>query len=153
MKKPLMIFGGIILLLVAIVVSYVYITDGESFFRTVGIGDVHLYEYVIEANGEPLREEEADGQLYVYYDGLRIVFPENKTALLRAEVTGKNYGFSQGLVKVGGSKAFVEALYCLKQKIKDLPPGEFGFIDDEVWVHFKYDDNDKVKEILIYFGP
>lgn len=153
MKKLLLIFGSILLLLIFIVISYALITNGEGFFRTIGIDEVHLYEYVIEAKGEPLREEEADGQLYVYYDGLRIVFPENKTALIRAEVTGKNYGFSLGLVKVGSSKAFVEGLYRFKQKIKDLPQGEFGFIDDDVWVRFKYDDNDKVKEIYIYFGP
>mgnify|MGYP003289513579 CR=1 FL=1 len=40
-----------------------------------------------------------------------------------------------------------------KNLIKDLKEKEWGFIEDSVWVHFKFDSNDAVELISIYHGP
>ena len=116
-----------------------------DYYEQLGINEM------IFTDTAPLREEEIDGYLYKYYEDICIVFYENG-GFVRAEILGDTYKFDKG-VSVGSKRDWVESVFIGKQKIKDLEKNQFGFIEDYIWIHFYFDENDTVEKILVYSGP
>ena len=106
----------------------------------------------VRTTKEPLKEIVKDGYIYKYYEDLCLVY-RSSGAYVRAEITGDKYILDDG-IKVGSEKKVVEQKYAEKYKIKDLPDNEFGFIEDDVWYHFHYNELGQVETISIYtVGP
>lgn len=114
-------------------------------------GILEIIEF-IKSTQEPLRKIETKEYIYKYYEDICLVFRSSGT-YVRAEITGDKYKLNDD-IKVGSEKHVVEQTFAKKKKIRDLPDNQFGFIEDNVWYHFYYDETNKVEKILVYsVGP
>lgn len=123
-------------------------------FQT-GVGQSHLYDSIVQNKGEPLSVEQNDDQNWILcYDGLTIKFGSQLEtgALECVSITGDQYKFGIWKIGVGTSRKKIESVYRHIRKIKDLPNDEFGIIEGDTWVWFKFDENDNVSQIDITTG-
>lgn len=126
-----------------------------NYFRQLGIGQVHLYDSIIENKGEPLSiQQNEEGQWNVCYDGLEIKYGKHlETGIFECvTITGKQYKFGLWKIGIGTSREKIESVYRHIRKIKDLPDNEFGAIDGDTWVWFKFDANNNVCQIDLTDG-
>lgn len=154
MKKTL--FFSAIGIITLIIIGYLFVNPfiyERNYFSKIGIKGSHLYDNIILWKGKPIKIVENKDNFIAYYNGLNLVFVKEKGVLIRAEIVGKQYHFGLRSIGVDSTRKQVESAYKNVKKIKDPEKNEFGVIDNDVWVDFIFDSNDKVEKILIYFGP
>lgn len=130
----------------------VYQTD---YFSKLGIGESHLYDSIVQKKGKPLSvQQNNDKDWIVCYNGLKIRYGEQiETGALKCvTITGDQYKFGIWKIGVGTSRKKIESVYKHIRKIKDLPDDEFGVIEGETWVWFKFDEKNNVSQINITNG-
>ncbi len=158
MKKILYITAIIIIVVLIVLLIYfcfhplVYQTN---YFSKLGIGQSHLYDSIVQKKGKPLSLERDDTQNWILcYDGLKIRYGSQlETGVLECvTITGNQYKFGIWKIGVGTSRKKIESVYKHIRKIKDLPNDEFGIIDGDAWVWFKFDKNNNVSQIDITTG-
>lgn len=149
--REILKYGVIICSIVLIVVTIIK----AGFYNTLKYKNHEVILNEIEkvrTTKEPLKEITKDDYTYMYYEDLCFVYGSSG-AYIRAEIIGDKYMLDDG-IKVGSEKKVVDQKYADKYKIKDLPDNEFGFIEDDVWYHFYYNELGKVEKISIYtVGP
>lgn len=126
-----------------------------NYFSKLGIGKSHLYDSIIQKKGEPLSLRQDDGGNWIVsYDGLDIKYgTQLQTGVFECvTITGNQYRFGFWKIGVGTSRKKIENVYKHISKIKDLPKDEFGIIEGNTWVWFKFDKNDNVSQIDITTG-
>ena len=99
--------------------------------------------------------ERNDAQNWILcYDGLKIRYGSQlETGVLECvTITGNQYKFGFWKIGVGTSRKKIESVYKHIRKIKDLPNDEFGIIEGDTWVWFKFDKNNNVSQIDITIG-
>ena len=135
-----------VLIIYLIFLAYLFICDPFTDYEDqLGI------RKLIHGTYQPIEEKIVDGYIYKYYDDICLVFYESG-GFVRSEITGDKYKLD-GEISVGSKRSVVEEFYSKKPPIKDLEENQFGFIEDYTWVHFYFDEFDKVEKILIYTGP
>ena len=155
MKKYYFIIAIIILIVVSIYFCFHPLVYQTNYFSKLGIGQSHLYDSIVQNKGEPLSLEQNDDQNWILcYDGLTIKFGSQLEtgALECVSITGDQYKFGIWKIGVGTSRKKIESVYRHIRKIKDLPNDEFGIIEGDTWVWFKFDENDNVSQIDITTG-
>lgn len=153
MKKYCII--AIIVLLVLIYFCFHPLVYQTNYFSKLGIGQSHLYDSIVQNKGEPLSIEQNNDQKWIlYYDGLTIRYGSQLEtgAFECVSVTGNQYTFGIWKIGVGTSRKKIESVYRHIRKIKDLPNDEFGIIEGDTWVRFRFDENDNVSQIDITTG-
>ena len=90
----------------------------------------------------------------VCYDGMKIRYGSQlETGVFECvTITGNQYKFGIWKIGVGTSRKRIESIYKHIRKIKDLPNDEFGIIEGDTWVWFKFDKNNNVSQINITTG-
>lgn len=155
-KKVLMA----VILILGVCVICVFIrfrTYEKDYFGKLGLPRIFNYDDMIAIKGEPDEiQEESDGGIGTHYDGLTVFFTRGR-AFLRAEVIGDKYRFGRKGLKVGDSRKKVERACRWLTKIKGTSENEIGVIEKngkwgEVWVSYKFDENDCVSRIVLTDG-
>lgn len=126
-----------------------------DYFSKLGIGESHLYDSIVQKKGKPLSIWQNDDQNWIVcYDGLKIRYgAQLETGVFECvTITGNQYKFGFWKIGVGTSRKKLESVYKHICKIKDLPIDEFGIIEGDTWVWFKFDKNNNVSQIDITTG-
>lgn len=126
-----------------------------NYFSKLGIGQSHLYNSIIQKKGKPLSiQQDNSGNWIVCYDGLKIKYgTQLQTGVFECiTITGNQYRFGIWRIGVGTSRKTIENIYKHISKIKDLPKDEFGIIEGDTWVWFKFDKNNNVSQIDLTTG-
>lgn len=151
-KSVSFVFIAIALIIVCYLLLYPFVYEGQ-YFEKIGTNGAVWYKDIVYFKGNPVKQEKTNDEFLAYYDGLTLVFDKTGQKLIRSEITGKQYRFGLRSIGVGSTRKQVEIAYTNVKKIIDLDKDEFGAIDNRVWVDFKFDSNEKVERILLYYGP
>lgn len=147
----------IMVVLIALLIYFCFhpLVYQTNYFSKLGIGQSHLYASIVQKKGKPLSiEQDNDKNWILCYDGLKIRYGSQlETEVLECVIiTGNQYKFGIWKIGVGTSREKIESVYKHIRKIKDLPDGEFGIIEGDTWVLFKFDKNNNVSQIDITNG-
>lgn len=131
----------------------------ENYFEKIGINKSFFYNDVINSIGKPNNEKEEFGdfdKIYAYYNGITLTFKKNdneskdKYLLTNARITNSKFRFGKYNIGVNSSYEEIKKAYVGINTIKDA---KHGYVDELTWVEFEFDNNMKVKSMLIYYGP
>jgi len=173
MKKILWVVGvisAIALLILGLLVFYFFFGDGHSgshlgnsrryvknYFAVIGLPKDHLYSTVKEVYGEPLSivpDKEDDYYFKAQYDGIEFLFQEtvnDNAIIVNAHIYSPQFRFGRKKIGVGSTREEIERVYKNMQKVVN---DKDSYIDDITWIHFYFDENQRVNEILMYtYGP
>ncbi|MFD1988954.1 hypothetical protein ACFSGI_03115 [Paenibacillus nicotianae] len=158
-----------IVTLICLVSLFIYFLLGnqkrieKDYFLKAGITSF-FYKDILSSKGRPLLEKEIidseNGKEYakdLLYPGYRLFFMNKNSTnnqkdyfLANVKITDKNYRIGSEKIGIGTSKSLVEKVYKDKKRILDIND---GFIDGDTWIQYKFDKNQNVSEIKIYYGP
>lgn len=144
-----------VLLILSVYFCFHPLVYQTNYFSKLGIGQSHLYSSIVQKKGKPLSiEQDNDKNWILCYDGLKIRYGSQlETGALECVIiTGNQYKFGIWKIGVGTSREKIESVYKHIRKIKDLPDDEFGIIEGDTWVWFKFDKNNNVSQIDITNG-
>lgn len=110
--------------------------------------DMEIYKLM---NSKPKKEFVVNQETYRQYDGICLVYDEEEL-FRRAEIYDDSYKFEKG-ISVGSKRSAVENVFGKKKKIKDPKENEWGFIEEDIWISFQFDENDTVELIYLFYGP
>lgn len=155
-------FLGIIFL------SFIFFSNQENiiekdYFEKAGVSSF-FYKDIIKSKGIPLNEKDifdpATGKQdrkEIVYIGYGLIFMDKISIkhqkdyfLSNIKITDTNYQIGHQKIGIGTSKSVVDQIYKYNKKILDV---DYGFIDGDTWIQFKFDQNNNVSEIMIYYGP
>lgn len=126
-----------------------------DYFSKLGIGKSHLYSSIIQAKGEPLQiMQDNEENWIICYNGLKFRYGKQiQTGVFKCvTITGSQYRFGIWKIGIGTSRKKVESVYKHIRKINDLPKNEFGVIEGDTWVWFKFDGNNRISQIDLTYG-
>ncbi len=131
-----------------------------NYFRPLGIRRDISFEELRSKIGEPNSIEYINREFRVIYDDFVYVTCHLEHYYSRLEITGKNIKFGFREIGIGSSKEKVKKAYKNVPQITDLPDCMLGYIDgitffrhEKPWIVYKFDANEEVDQIKIYFGP
>lgn len=129
------------------------------YFRKAGLSGPFTYDHITLLKGAPNKEELIPGDVplvKLYYDFYTLQFIGTKNGEKPNYMMGyvvikdKDYRLGQYDIRVGSTKKEVEKAYKKCMKIKDVPA---GYIDNNKWVEFTFNEFDEVTEIKVSIGP
>ncbi|MGV7114749.1 hypothetical protein [Paenibacillus kyungheensis] len=147
--------------------GFIFLSDKaiieKDYFAKANISSF-FYKDIISNKGTPLSEhtkfDPENGQEYakdLLYPGYRLLFMnknsttnKNDYLLANVKITDENYRIGSEKIGIGTSKSLVEKVYKDNKRILDIHD---GFIDGDTWIQYKFDKNQNVSEIKIYYGP
>ena len=144
------------------------LTIEKNYFEKAAlVSPGYYFSQIITNKGEPLGDEivvSTDGYYSkkLVYDGYIYSSPFHKNAaalsfdqLIRMIIiTDPEYRIGSRKIGIGSTRDAVERTYRFSTKISDLDSDdEIGFIDNTVWIRFRFSTDDIVTEISIYCGP
>lgn len=144
-----------VLLIVSVYFCFHPLVYQTNYYAKLGIGKSHLYDSIVQKKGNPLSVQQDNSKNWIVcYDGLKIRYgAQLKTGAFECvTITSDRYKFGIWKIGVGTSRKKLESVYRHIHKIKDLPNDEFGIIEGDTWVWFKFDAHNNVSQIDITTG-
>ncbi len=147
----------ILVFIILYVITFNTFSIGKRFVHEIGLTKISPYKNAVKDMGEPINQGFNDeyNEYNVDYEGVRLSFRYNKNnepqCFIRIDITGDQY--KVGYTTVGSNINVLKKLYYFKKKVKDLPENEFGIIENDLWTVFKYNKNNIVEQIIVYYGP
>ena len=143
----------IVVIFVISVVAYQIRTNPyeEHYFEKIGFKEPqYTYAELIEDFGQPLDIQESSDFTEVRYDDFCVrLFTDNPEAgIMNVRVFGSAYRFGSKKIGVGSTKKEVSDAYKYAKKSPDT---DYAYVDGKMYVQYFFDDNDIVKEILIFW--
>jgi hypothetical protein len=156
MKKVL-----IFLLLLVIFGGMIYIVQNpfcynHNYWDDINIKGSHLYSNIIMQMGEPKVIKNIDNESIVEYTDIEFIWYNTDLhgIFARVEITTDTISIGKNKLCVGSDKKDVENAYksVFIKEIQDLPQNSLGYIDDNIYIIYSFDEYDKVKKISISHG-
>jgi len=110
------------------------------------------YRDVINNFGEPNKKNvDENGWVTLYYDGMEITCCGEKelAPLANIYIYSPQYRFGLYSIGVGSPKKLVDFAYKWSNAGKSSDVGVYAYVDSNVWVEFEFDENDRVKAMML----
>jgi len=149
MKKKVALVALALLAIVSYILYFGKVYE-RNYFEKLGIYDLGFnYEEMIKVFGNPKETYWTENGFYdaKYDDLIFSYFGDSPEAIVICiTVLDEKYKFGWRKIGVGSSKKEVLRAY---RRVKRSPDEGYAFVDGLMWVEFFFDENDRVKEIMI----
>lgn len=127
-----------------------------DYWEDIKLQGSHLYSNVIAQKGSPQEIKYIDNEAIVNYTDMRFVWynTELQGIFSRVEIIDDTISVGRKKLSIGSNKKEVEKAYksLFIKKIHDLPQNNLGYIDNNIYIIYDFDEYDNVQKITISHG-
>ncbi|MBP3361303.1 MAG: hypothetical protein J6N52_10645 [Clostridia bacterium] len=127
-----------------------------NYWEDIKLHGSHLYSNVITQKGDPQEINCINNEGIVNYADTQFIWynTELQGIFSRVEIIKDTIFLGKKRLCIGSNKNDVEKAYrsIFIKRIHDLPQNSLGYIDNNVYIVYNFDNYDKVEKIIISHG-